>query len=222
MSSTALLSPMPAWNPAPPRRRAAAAVLALHLVAAALLLQAGRVVAVRLQAPPLSVRVIDPTPPAPPRAATLPNNPVSLPMPPTVALPTPEFTPLAATREAQPAASPPAAPAIAAAAQAEAPAPRSATIPKTVAANSLRWRVEPAVELPRLSRRAGEQGQVQLRVVFDPEGRPQQVQLQHSSGFARLDAQALEAMQVARIAPYLEDGHPRAVLTLVRLEYELE
>jgi periplasmic protein TonB len=95
-------------------------------------------------------------------------------------------------------------------------------VPMAVPGSSLRYRVEPAVEMPRLSRRAGEQGRVQLRVVFDTQGVPCQVQLHKSSGFERLDAQALEAMRAARIQPFIEQGQAIEVLAIATLEYGLD
>lgn len=216
-------APSSGWQPPRAHRGAALAVALVHGLALLLVLQAGQVVAVRLEKPPVEVQLLDaasPRPPAP-RPQPLPNLASSS----TPALPIPEI-PLAASVREVPISVQPAAPLAVLPPQPE-PALKHATAapaatPKTVAATVLRWRIEPAVELPRLSRRAGEQGRVQLGVLFDADGRPQAVQMLHSSGFARLDAQALEALRVARISPYLEDGRAVAVSTVVTLEYELE
>ena len=72
------------------------------------------------------------------------------------------------------------------------------------------------------SRRLQEAGTVWLRVVFDTSGWPRQVTLLKSSGFARLDAQAEQAMRQARIAPYLDNGVAVEVLATAALLYELE
>lgn len=214
---------LPSWNPAPANRPAAAAVLLLHIAGIALLVQAGHKVVKHLEPRPVEVTVVQEAPPAPPTPAPLPSPRVALPLPQLVQLPMPEIVPVAPAREVAATAPPPAPPAPP---QLE-PVTRSAVVapqppaPKTVAATSLRWRVEPAVEVPRLSRRAGEQGRVQLAVVFDAEGKPASVQLLRGSGFARLDAQALEAIRVARITPYVEDGRAMPVSTVVNLEYEL-
>jgi len=224
---TALPFSAPApWSPAASRRGAALAVLVLHLLALALLWQAGRQVVAQLAPQPLTVSLV-PTRPAPapqPRPAPQPS---ALPALPVLALPVvavPEFTPSAAVREVAP---PPPAAAPVPEPNAARAQPASAALPpppgpKPVAAGSLRYRVEPAVEVPRLSRRAGESGRVTLRVVFDTEGRPRDIQLLRSSGFARLDAQAREAMQAARIEPYREDGRPIEVVASATLEYELD
>lgn len=223
--SFAPFAPLADWQPPRPRRGAALAVALVHGLALVLALKAGQVVAVQLEKSPVEVRLLDasapkPLPPAP-RPQPLPNLVTT----PALVLPIPEISVATPVREL--AASPqPAAPPAPQQLQPE-PAPSRAIstpapAPKAVAASSLRWRVEPAVELPRLSRRAGEQGRVQLGVLFDAEGRPQTVQMLRSSGFARLDAQALEAIRVARISPYQEDGRAVAVSTVVTLEYELE
>jgi protein TonB len=202
----------------------------MHLLGALALLQAGRTVLAQQRPAPIQVRVLDvqapaPQAPAPPAKVQLPHQLLPLTQTPQP-LPLPEFEMVApATRvlpapaQAAPAQSP--APITAStieATQSAAPAPQ----PKAVASSALRYRVEPAVELPLLSRRAGEQGRVGLRVVFDTQGRPRDIQLQRSSGFARLDAQALVAMQAARIQPYQEAGRTIEVLALAWLEYELD
>jgi|GEM_PF-5716083 len=213
------------WNPAPPRRQAAAAaVLLLHVALALVLLQAGHRVVRQLQPAPIEVSVVEAAKPAPPAAVPLPTPRATLPLPQALTLPLPEFVTTSPARDVAASSEPP--PALPSPLRTETTLPRSADAtppptPKPVAATSLRGQIEPAVEVPRLSRRAGEQGRVQLAVVFDAEGRPASVQLLRGSGFARLDAQALEAIRVARITPYVEDGRPLPVSTVVNLEYEL-
>jgi protein TonB len=80
----------------------------------------------------------------------------------------------------------------------------------------------PPVEVPRLSRRAGESGVVWLRVVVDVHGLPAQVQVQRSSGHARLDEQALWAMRQARFKPQTENGTPIELEVTAPIEYALE
>jgi protein TonB len=223
--SLAPFAPSAGWQPPRPRRGAALAVALVHGLALLLALKAGQVVAVQLEKSPVEVRLLDARAPKPLPPAPRPQPLPTLAPTPALVLPIPEIPAAAPVRElaATPQPAPPAAPVQL---QPE-PAPSRAITPpapapKAVAASSLRWRVEPAVELPRLSRRAGEQGRVQLTVLFDAEGRPQAAQLLRSSGFARLDAQAQEALRVARIHPYQEDGRAVAVSTVVTLEYELE
>lgn len=212
------------WQPAGPRPAAAALALGLHLLAGLALLQAGRMVATQLLPKPVQISLLEAPqrPPEPPQ--NRPASPQALPLQPVLAVPLPEF---------ETAPSPRVAPALAAPAPVAAAAPHSVEAavaqiapqppqPKTVPASALRYRTEPAIEVPLLSRRAGEHGRVALRVVFDTQGRPHNIQLQQSSGFARLDAQAVEAMRMARIAPIVEDGRPIEVMAVAWLEYELD
>ena len=208
-----------AWQAAPSRRWALLAVAGVHVAAVLLLAQAGQHFRRAKPPAPVQVRLLE-QPPAP--RETLPQAPrVALPVQVSLALPLPEF--VSAQPRLEVAVQPP--PANPTPPPLEAPAPRAVSLaaqqPKPVSAGSLRYRVEPAIEVPRLSRRAGESGTVQLRVVFDTEGRPRRVEMLRSSGFARLDAQALEAMQQSRIQPYLEDGRAIEVVAVATLEYEL-
>jgi periplasmic protein TonB len=84
---------------------------------------------------------------------------------------------------------------------------------------AVRYRIEPPAEVPRASRRAGEAGTVWLRVVVDSSGSPTQVRLHRSSGFARLDEQALWAMRQARFWPHAEDGRAVEVEVIAPIEY---
>lgn len=223
--SFAPFAPLADWQPPRPRRRAALAVALVHGLALMLLLKAGQVVAVQLEKSPVEVRLLDSSEPKPLPPAPRPQPLPKLTPTPALVLPIPEISVATPLREVA-AVSQPATPPAPVQLQPEPTPTRAisppAAAPKTVSASSLRWRVEPAVEVPRLSRRAQEHGRVQLNVVFDAEGRPHSVQMLRGSGFARLDAQALEAIRVARISPYQEDGRPAAVSTIVTLEYELE
>lgn len=53
----------------------------------------------------------------------------------------------------------------------------------------------PAPAYPRASRRLGEQGRVILRVCVEPDGRPSALEVHQSSGSARLDEAALNAVR---------------------------
>jgi protein TonB len=216
---TALPDAATAWRAAPSRPWALLAVVGVHVAAVLLLAQAGQHFRRAKPPAPVQVRLLE-QPPAPPEP--LPQAPrVALPVQVSLTLPLPEFVSVQPRLEVavQPPPANPTPPLL------EAPAPRAVSLaapqPKPVSAGSLRYRVEPAIEVPRLSRRAGEAGTVQLRVVFDTEGRPRRVEMLRSSGFARLDAQALEAMQQSRIQPYLEDGRAIEVVAVATLEYEL-
>lgn len=215
---------IPNWQPVRTRRAAAAMTLGLHLLGALALWQTGRTVVAHIAPPPIQVSLLQERQhPPEPQPQQRPSTPDPLPQQPALALPVPEFeTAMPSPRAVQAAVQPAVIPAPTAAEPAPAQIAPQPPQPKTVAASALRYRVEPAVEVPLLSRRAGEHGRVALRVVFDTQGRPREIQLQRSSGFARLDAQALEAMKAARIAPIVEDGRAIEVMAVAWLEYELD
>ena len=90
---------------------------------------------------------------------------------------------------------------------------------KPLLATAASYQTAPPAEVPRLSKRAGESGTVWLRVRVDPAGLPVQVQLHRSSGYARLDEQALWAMRQARFKPHTEDGRAVEVEVIAPIEY---
>jgi len=106
--------------------------------------------------------------------------------------------------------------------QSLAPAAPAAPAVKQIAPSALRYLAEPRMTVPLLSRRLGESGLVHLRIVVDAKGRLQDVSLKKSSGFERLDKQALEDIRSARFAPHIENGQPLLVETTALLSYELD
>jgi len=80
----------------------------------------------------------------------------------------------------------------------------------------------PVLEYPRASRRAGESGRVLVRVYIDEAGLPRTVLVGQSSGHARLDAAALDAVRQARFKPYTENARPTAGWALIPLIFDLE
>lgn len=93
---------------------------------------------------------------------------------------------------------------------------------KQIAPSALRYLAEPRMTVPLLSRRLGESGLVHLRIVVDAKGRLQEASVKKSSGFERLDKQALEDIRSARFAPHIENGQPVLVETTALLSYELD
>lgn len=128
--------------------------------------------------------------PAPP-AELVPPAPEPPPPPKPVARPTPQK--VQAPPEPQPVVPPqPAAPAAATAEVAAVADEEMPLVEPNFQADYLR---NPAPAYPRLSRRLGEQGEVSLRVLVDPHGKPRRVELDTSSGFERLDRAALDVVQ---------------------------
>lgn len=79
---------------------------------------------------------------------------------------------------------------------------------------------EPAY--PTASRRLGEQGTVQLRVVVSAEGRAVSVGVQRSSSFRRLDEAASEAVRNWRFVPAKRGATPVEAAVIVPIVFRLE
>ena len=75
---------------------------------------------------------------------------------------------------------------------------------------------------PRMSKRLGEQGTVLLRVFINAQGQPERVELRTSSGFARLDQSALEAVPRWRFVPGQRQGVAEAMWFNVPVRFVLE
>lgn len=166
------------------------------------------------------VHFIDlPRAPAPPPAAPKVVPVVQLQPPPLPQVPVPVVQlapqPNAITVEqaAAPAPKAPAAPAVVAA-----PAAPASGEPKTVT-SGVEYIRTPQFVYPEMSRRMGEQGRVVLRVLVNEKGLPEKVQVQTSSGFARLDEASRLAGLRAQFKPYMEDGRPIAVYVLLPFSY---
>ena len=213
------------------------AIAALHAAVVWLLLQGDTVQRAVRQVSPLMVALLHTPAPAPqptPALPPLPRQAVQLPAP--ALLPAPEVrvadappapAPEVVVAVAVPA-SPPAAPTATltpAPAVAE-PAPLRAAAappaPPVLAASAIRYRVPPAIAVPMASRRLGESGTVLLRVWVDAQGLPRQVSLHRSSGFARLDEQAMAAMRQARFQPVTDGGSAIDWVVIAPLQYEID
>jgi periplasmic protein TonB len=73
----------------------------------------------------------------------------------------------------------------------------------------------PAPEYPKMSKRAGEQGKVLMRVLVSEEGNPLSVEVISSSGFERLDKAAVNAVKGWRFVPARKGG--KAISGLVNI-----
>ena len=94
--------------------------------------------------------------------------------------------------------------------------------PPVLPASAIRYRVPPPVEVPLASRRLRESGTVLLRVLVDAQGLPKQITLHRSSGFARLDDQAMAAMRQARFQAVNDNGAAIEWVVIAPLQYDLE
>src|SRR5690606_14120759 len=80
---------------------------------------------------------------------------------------------------------------------------------------------EPVPRYPPQSRKLREQGLVMLRVLIDEKGAACSIEIESSSGYARLDRAAREAVARATFRPYVEDGEPRRAVVLIPIEFYL-
>lgn len=219
----------PAELSQPQSRLMIAAVACAHLAGVWALLQVPAVREAVRQVAPMMVELVapaqppEPAPPPPPTPSRPP--PRALPAAPPI-LAAPVAAPLAAATFTAPELPAPAAPAPLTVALTPAPAapPSPPPLParRAVPPTAVQYLKLPPVEVPLASRRAGESGVVWLRLVVDVHGLPAQIHVQRSSGFARLDEQALWAMRQARFKPQTEDGTPIELEVTAPIEYLLD
>jgi periplasmic protein TonB len=96
-----------------------------------------------------------------------------------------------------------------------------ADAPPLIDAQVVGYLVPPAPRYPPASRRAREEGEVLLRVLIDVDGRPSEVRILRSSGHARLDEAAVDAVGAALFRPYVAAGRARAAYVRVPVEFAL-
>ena len=161
----------------------------------------------RLAAPPLTAQ-----PPTPPRTMpALAQEPATAPNPATPSVP----TGAALTNEAG---STTPASTGAGMTSAARPAMEEVTLPSQSAA----YLNNPPPSYPAISKRLGEQGRVVVRVLIDEKGLPQQAELQTSSGHARLDQAALNAVMSWRYVPGRKAGRAQAMWFNVPITFDLK
>ena len=218
---TSLLPPAPLR--ASERRGFVGIILAAHLLLLWGVLQLETVRRTVAEAAPVMVRLISLTPPKPPEPMPPPARPVVSPQAPALQIPVDELTTVPPPEVKVAAAPAPAITAVPAAAPAP-PPPQAPPVaaPRVIPPSAVHYIVAPALEVPLASRRLGETGTVVLRVVIGRDGLPKQIVVHQSSGFARLDEQAVSAMWQARFKPHHENGQPIEAIALAACSYELE
>jgi protein TonB len=164
-----------------------------------------------------------PPKPAPPPPKPAPRAPAPRPAPMPVAVPDPAPAPNAPVgiTEPQPPAPPIAAPQAPPApppAPPAPPAPPKIELPSSDAA----YLNNPKPTYPAISRRLGEQGKVVLRVLIGTDGQPQKVEINKSSGYERLDRQAVDAVMRWKFVPGKRNGVPETMWNLVPVNFVLE
>jgi periplasmic protein TonB len=75
---------------------------------------------------------------------------------------------------------------------------------------------------PSFSKRAGEQGEVVVRLIIDETGIVEEVALLRSSGFPRLDRAATEIGKRYRFKPYSVNGNPARISTNLLIKFNLK
>lgn len=221
------LRPQRGFVDAPGSRRQhglAAAIVALHLLGFWSLSQLQAVRHTVARVTPVVVRLMtsaEPPRPAPPPTA-MPRlqapSPVLIEAPVIAVAAAPAPSPLVAAVPPPP---PPAAvPVQAAPSPVQLPPPHPAL--RQLPASAVRYLREPRMTVPLLSRRLKESGVVHLRVVVDTNGQPREITLARSSGFSRLDEQALQDMRSARFAPQTENGMPIEWEVIAPMSYEVD
>jgi protein TonB len=178
------------------RATAISFIIGAHAVLAGAVLSLGGLQVMR-ETPPLLVQLIDAPRLRPldaPRPVPLPNM-----RPPEIHIsipPPPENLYAIRVEEKLPPAPPSPAPAVAAAE----PAPVLAPTLEPPRAD-MAYLNNPAPSYPAVSKRAGEQGRVMLRVRVDTQGQVENIMVHATSGFPRLDEAALAAVRRWRFVP---------------------
>jgi protein TonB len=75
---------------------------------------------------------------------------------------------------------------------------------------------------PSFSKRAGEQGEVVVRLIIDETGIVEEVALLRSSGFSRLDRAAEQIGKRYRFKPYSVNGNPARISTNLLIKFNLK
>lgn len=209
------------------RRAVVAGMVGAHVLAGWALLQVPAVRDAVGEVAPMMVELIAPAPvmPPPPLPKVIPKTPPPAPVlaaKPVVPQPTPAFVAPPPPPEPPPLAAPTAPPAPVAPPAPPAPPAPAPAAPRVVQLSSTDWIREPDLNYPLASQRLGEQGTATVRAVFDVKGKPTQVSLLKSSGFPRLDQEALNATRRSLVKPLLENGVPIVFAASFQLEFNLD
>jgi protein TonB len=100
--------------------------------------------------------------------------------------------------------------------------PQGADTPADGATQTLAYATPLAPMYPPSSLRAREEGTVLLRVLVDPSGVPQRVEIARSSGHTRLDTAARDSVLRARFRPVMRDGAAVSAWGIVPIAFRLD
>lgn len=102
------------------------------------------------------------------------------------------------------------------------PQPAARPVQRATVTSGVQYVRPPRPDYPAQSKRIGEEGRVVLRVLVNEKGEAERVEIQTSSGHARLDEAAREAVQHAQFRPHMEDGEPVTVFAIVPITFRLD
>jgi protein TonB len=198
---------------------ALALIALLHAGGLWALMQIDSVRSAVVEAAPIMVGLITLPPPEPPKPRIEPPPPrpapvkpkpkpqmiaAEIPQPAAIVAPPPEPAPVIEEPPPPPAAEPAAAAPI--------------VPPSFVAA----YLDNPPPAYPASAKRLGETGTVVLRVRVNPQGRPDTVEVESSSGYSRLDRAAMDAVRKWKFVPAKQGDQAVAAWVLVPLNFELK
>lgn len=93
--------------------------------------------------------------------------------------------------------------------------------PKTIS-TGVEYLQPPQPRYPPLSRRMGEEGRAIVRVLVSAQGLPERAEIRTSSGSARLDEAAREAVMRTQFRPHIDNGQAAAVFVIVPIRFQLD
>jgi periplasmic protein TonB len=93
--------------------------------------------------------------------------------------------------------------------------------PKVIAIDQSKA-IVPEPFYPNISQRMGEFGEVKIRVYVNELGKVEEVKLELSSGYYRLDQAALEAAKKAKFMPHIEMGKAIKIQHIIPYVFKLE
>jgi len=156
-------------------------------------------------------------PPAPPKVVQVVRKSVTPPPPiPVTQAPAPTAI------SAPPTPPQPAEPSPPAAAAAPAPASPPGPPPPKQITSGIEYITQPQPNYPAASKRMGEEGVVQFRVLVNTAGRAEKVDIIKGSGSSRLDEEAKRAVMRAVFKPYIEDGKAIVVSATGAITFKLD
>jgi protein TonB len=206
------------------RHAGAAIAVALHAAAGVALLNYEPARAALLAAAPMMVSFVSPPAPKveerkpepriePPKPRPVAKRPKPVEPPPVLAAPVEAPSPVVVAPPPPPPPAPEPEPIVVA------PPP---PLPVTQPVFDADYLENPAPSYPQLSRRTREEGRVILRVLVNPRGSAEDVQVRTSSGHARLDESARDTVRRWKFVPAKRGAEPVSAWVLIPISFRLD